>query len=82
MSDSTNLKEKLLSIIIPKLTPLGLSEKDLGEDDNLVELGVFDSVAFLEFITSLEDECGVQIDFSELDPSEFSTLGGLLRNLK
>ncbi len=81
MSTESTFKQKLLSLIEPKADALGLKVTEIDLDDNLVELGIFDSVSFLEFISSLETECDIEIDFSELDPSEFSSIGGLLKNI-
>lgn len=75
MSDSS--VEKLMSLLKPRLDRLGLKENDIQLDDNLVEAGVFDSVAFLEFTTELEEQTGVEIDFSEMDPEEFTTIQAL-----
>lgn len=41
-----------------------------------------DSVGFLELLSFLEDELQIELDFSEYDPVEFSTLSGLCEIIK
>jgi D-alanine--poly(phosphoribitol) ligase subunit 2 len=81
MSTQKTFKEKLFTLLEPRAEVIGLKLNEIDENDNLVELGIFDSVSFLEFISSLESECEVNIDFSELDPSEFSSIAGLIKNI-
>lgn len=51
-----------------KLTP--------SDDLQFIQSGLMDSVGFLEFLTLVEDEFEVELDFEDLDPAEFLVLGG------
>ncbi|MBF0198759.1 MAG: acyl carrier protein [Planctomycetes bacterium] len=78
---TTNLRQTILKKLEPGCTQIGLQLDQVDDHDNLIELGIMDSVGFLEFISELETELGISIDFSELDPSEFSTINGLEKHL-
>ena len=72
--DEKSVQIQLLNILKPKLE---LFNKDPGEvalDESLMELGILDSMSFLEFIVSLEEFFQTELDLSELEPSEFSTI--------
>ena len=51
----------------------------LDDDFDLMNSGLFDSVAFMELITDIEDTLDIELDFDDLDPEEFTSLGGLVR---
>lgn len=51
------------------------------DDLNLPESGLLDSYGFIQLLTDVEEAFGVEVDFGELDPQEFTTLGGLVRCL-
>jgi acyl carrier protein len=63
----------------PALQRLDPARRDLDDSFNLLEGGLLDSFGFLNLVSALEEKTGRQIDFSDLDPSEFTTLGGLVR---
>ncbi len=46
----------------------------LDENLNLFDTGAFDSITILDFVVSLEEIFGIQLDLSELDPEEFTNL--------
>jgi len=72
--DEKSVQIQLLNILKPKLE---LFNKDPGEvalDESLMELGILDSMSFLEFIVSLEEIFQTELDLSEMEPSEFSTI--------
>jgi acyl carrier protein len=51
----------------------------LIDDQNLLETGIIDSAQFLEMVTLLEEQFATEIDFLNVDPSELTTINGLLR---
>ena len=79
--DQAALKAEILEVMAPNLKQVGLSPDELNDDDNFLEKGILDSVGFLEFVDKIEGISGKRFDFSELDPSEFSTMSGLLKNI-
>lgn len=41
-----------------------------------------DSIGFLELLGFIEEELGIELDFSEYDPKDFSTISGLCQIIK
>lgn len=67
-------EEQIIEVLKPRLSILGLSVSDVDPDQSLLEQGILDSMSFLEFIVDIESTFGVELDFSELDPSEFTSV--------
>ena len=42
--------------------------------DNLFKMGVLDSFALVDFVTVLEQECGIKIPDSDVNPANFETI--------
>jgi acyl carrier protein len=57
----------------------GRSLDGLDPDENLFEAEVIDSLGFLELVAEVESAFGVEVDFGDLDPAEFTTLDGLAK---
>ena len=53
---------------------------ELAEDADLMATGVLDSMGFIELLAYVESITGVRIDFSDLDPEEFTSIEGLSRS--
>ena len=68
---------QILEILEPRLTMLGLSVADVDVNTSLLEQGILDSMSFLELIVSLESNFGVELDLSELDPSDFTSINSI-----
>ena len=56
----------------------GTDIERLEDDFNIVDSDVIASIGFLDLITSIEDQFDLEIDLSESDPDEFTTLAGLV----
>ena len=54
-----------------------VSPAALAEDLDLIDAGVLDSLALVEFILFIEQECGRTILREGLDPRPLRTLGGI-----
>jgi len=52
---------------------------ELSDDSDLLLLGLVDSLDFLELMAALQDFCGREIDFAELDPEQMTVVGPLCR---
>ncbi|MBV8900552.1 MAG: acyl carrier protein [Verrucomicrobia bacterium] len=52
---------------------------ELTGDTDLMESGLLDSVGFVELIVFIESQTGCNIDLTDVDPSEFTTMDGLCR---
>ena len=72
-------KNKLIELLQPKLEELGLLESDIDTKDSLLNQGILDSMSFLEFTVDIESTFNIEIDFSELDPSEFTSIDNLVK---
>jgi len=64
----------------------GNGQVGLTVDTNLMESGLLDSIGFVELIVFMEGQTGCNIDLTDVDPSEFTTVDGLsqiaLRNVQ
>jgi|TARA_Y100000310_G_C20544040_1_gene744729 acyl carrier protein len=78
-----NIEKKVKEFLLNKLNKSfeikGLMLNNKMHNTNLFELGVLDSIDFLELIASLEIEFDIEINFSEIDPLVFGTLNGLAK---
>jgi acyl carrier protein len=45
-----------------------------GAGDDLFKMGVLDSFALVDFVTVLEQECGIKIPDSDVNPANFETI--------
>ena len=72
-------KNKIVELLRPKLEELGLSVNDLDVTESLLNQGILDSMSFLEFIVDIESAFNIELDFSELDPSEFTSIDNLVK---
>ncbi len=57
---------------------LGVRERELRNDFDLVASGFVNSMEFVDLVSELESKCGVEIDFDKvLESRKFTTIGGL-----
>lgn len=52
--------------------------EDLTDEVNLVETGLFDSLGFVALIATVEEQFNVEVDFGDVEPETFTTLGGII----
>lgn len=45
-----------------------------GPQDDLFQAGVLDSFALVDFITALEEHCGLSVPDADINPANFRTL--------
>ena len=50
----------------------------VGDDDNLFDREMVDSMTMLEIVTVVEEHTGSLVDFLEVDPELFFTIRGIL----
>lgn len=72
-----NISKRLIALLDNRLQLLGVKSDDVAHDVSLFEQGIVDSISFMELIVSIEDEFGMEIDFSDMEPSEFDTIENL-----
>jgi acyl carrier protein len=78
MADREAVRAFVLAELEKSAARRGASMAGVAPDENLFNAGVIDSMGFLELVASVETEFGLEIDFSEMDPAEFTTLEGLV----
>lgn len=74
-----NLKQEIIQLLKPRLDELGVSESELDYNESLLSQGILDSMSFLEFTMELESNFDVEFDFSESDPSEFTSIENIIK---
>ena len=72
--DEKIIQTQLLNLLKPKLELFNIPLDQVKVDDSLLELGILDSMSFLDFIVSLEEKFEMELDFSDMEPSEFFTI--------
>jgi acyl carrier protein len=72
-------KNKIVELLQPKLEELGMSVHDLDATESLLSQGILDSMSFLEFTVDIESAFNIELDFSELDPSEFTSIDNIVK---
>lgn len=71
------LGERIRRLVVGKFN-LDIEPQDISAEQSLIELGVgVDSVSTLEFIMELEEEFGISIDESEVNPQVLETVDSL-----
>ena len=71
------LAQRIRTLVIRRFCP-DSKPRDISPQRSLFELGVgVYSVSTLEFVMELEEELGISIDESEIEPGVFETLDSL-----
>lgn len=68
------VKEHLAQVAREK----GIDLPEIKGESNLLDLGVLDSLGFVQMLMGLEAEFGLEMDLTEMDPEEFTSLQGLV----
>ena len=55
-------------------------EMAIADDTDLLATGLLDSLGFVELLAYVEQTTGRQVDLSDADPSEFTTVQGFCRH--
>ncbi len=77
---STEIRGFLAKHLADKLRAQGRDlPGELSDDSDILLLGLVDSLDFLELMAALQDYCGREIDFAELDPEQMTVVGPLCR---
>lgn len=77
-----NLKQEVIQLLKPRLDELGVPESDVDMNESLLSQGILDSMSFLEFTVELESKFDVEFDFSESDPSEFTSIENIVKHIQ
>jgi acyl carrier protein len=76
------VKSVILAHLAQSITELGLEPAELSDDFDLLTSGVIDSLGVVELIGAIEQQLGLVLDLSELDPENLTTLGPLSRYIE
>ena len=49
------------------------------QTDDLFQMGVLDSFALVDFVTVLEEQCGIKVPDSDVNPANFQTIEAIER---
>jgi len=58
------------------------NSNDFDMDTKIVEEGIVDSMAILTLVSFLEGKYGVEINFEEITPDNFETVGAIAKFMK
>ncbi|RPD91716.1 acyl carrier protein [Aureibaculum marinum] len=67
-------KDSLLELLATRLELLEIKKEEVDTTKSLFEQGILDSLSFLEFAVEIEAKFDMELDFSELDPTEFNSI--------
>lgn len=76
---ATDISRTVHTFLERKARAKGLGGVEMRDDLNFIDEAVIDSLEFIELITLVEDEHGVQVDLSPYEPEVFYTVGGFAR---
>jgi acyl carrier protein len=77
------IKKELVNLLQSRMMKMGVKERELKNNFDLVGSGFVNSMEFVELVTDLETRCNVRIDFdSVLESRKFTTVGGLIELFK
>jgi len=55
-----------------------ISMENLSESESFFESNILNSLEFLELVAAVESAFDLELDFSEMDPAEFTCIKGLV----
>jgi acyl carrier protein len=76
-----DIRAMILAAAGPVIADSGSAIEDVPDDLDLRASGMIDSLGFIELVTTIEDELGIELDFEGLDPEQITTLGPLARHV-
>ena len=75
-------KQFLLEHLDSRLQELFLDPAEVGDDFDLLERGVVDSMGIMEMIAAVEDHFGIVVDFEGLDVNDMTIIGPFCRYIE
>ena len=73
MSTSEEVRNYILSVHLP-----GENPDMLSNDDDLLDMGILDSMAIMQLVAHLEAQYGITIPTEEIDPANFESINSLV----
>lgn len=73
MSTSEEVRQYILSVHLP-----GENPDMLSNDDDLLDMGILDSMAIMQLVGHLEKQYGITVPTEEIDPANFESINALV----
>ena len=73
----TQVRSFLLNYFAPAMRAARLQPGDIGEDFDLLQAGLLDSLGILELLNAIEQRFRVRVDFEPVDPAQLMRFGFL-----
>jgi acyl carrier protein len=73
VSTSEEVRSYILSVHLP-----GENPDMLSNDDDLLDMGILDSMAIMQLVDHLEKQYGITIPTEEIDPANFESINALV----
>ena len=70
-----SLPQPVLDLLSENARSNGAAQPQDGDD--LFKIGALDSFALVDFVTVLEEECGIKVPDSDVNPANFQTLAAI-----
>lgn len=78
MDRAEEIKQFILAELARAAADKGLAPPAVAEDADLLELGLLDSLGFIALLAAIEAHFGLTLDLASRDPSQYTSLGGLV----
>lgn len=79
MTSAADVRAFVLAALATALEDAGIAAGDVGDELDLIDARIIDSLGMLEVIAAIEAHFGLDIDFEELDPEQLSAVGPFSR---
>jgi acyl carrier protein len=76
--ETENITSEVYSYIKKEMN----NSNDFDLSTNVLDEGMVDSMAIMSLVTFLEQKYGVEIDFEEINPDNFATVGAITNLIK
>jgi len=60
----------------------GVAAGEVGDDFDLLKMGIIDSIGFIGLISAIEDHFGVEVDFEDMDTDNLTVIGPISRYIE
>ena len=77
-ANEDQLRQFILAHVASLAKEKGIALPSMSDEVNLLDMGVLDSLGFIELLLLLQERFGIELQLAELDPAEFSTLKGMV----
>lgn len=73
----TELTELIIRWVREHRLPSDFSDPEITEDTDLMAVGLLDSLGFVDLLLFIESQSGINVDLTDVEPSEFTVVKGL-----